>query len=226
MDSQLDFTTCIFDFDGILVESENLLVMIWEKAAREYGFNFTEADFYPGLGRSIDDYRKILLARFGEEFPFDAVYARVQIYFKSRIQCEGLPLVEGATELRQYLEEMHIKMAVASSTYRDEVLYRMQKTGLSGLFPVVLGGDDIQNAKPAPDIFLRAAELLESKPQDCLVLEDSENGILAAKNAGMRVFLVKNLSPVTAIMQEKADAIFSSHHELLQYLQMNGAALS
>ena len=225
MNEKLHFTTCIFDFDGVLVDSEIYLVKLWEKAAREFGFDFCPQDFHIGLGRNLDDYRQILFQRFGAKFPFDVVHDKVQKEFREIIRSEGLPQVEGVADVRLFLEEKHIKMGVASSTYRDEVLFRMQQAGLSGLFPVILGGDDIQCAKPAPDIFLKAAELLGSSPEDCFVLEDSENGVLAAKNAGMHVFVVKNLCPITTSMQEKADAVFSSHYELLAYLRTNRSIL-
>lgn len=225
MDKKMHFTTCIFDFDGVLVDSEIYLVKLWEKTAREFGFDFYPQDFYIGLGRNLDDYRQILFQRFGTDFPFDAVHDRVQSEFRAIIKREGLPQVEGAADVRLFLEENHIKTGVASSTYRDEVLFRMQYAGLSGLFPLVLGGDDIQHAKPAPDIFLKMAELLDSRPEECLVLEDSENGVLAASSAGMHVFVVKNLCPITTSMQQNADAIFSSHHELLAYFQANRSTL-
>ena len=222
---KLHITTCIFDFDGVLVDSEIYLVKLWEKAARELGFDFHPQDFYIGLGSSLDDYEQILCQRFGVDFPFEVVLVKVQQYFRELILSEGLPQVDGVGDIQHFLEENHIKMAVASSTYRDEVLFRMQLAGLKDLFTVVLGGDDIEHAKPAPDIFIKAAQLLGSKPEDCLVLEDSENGVLAAKNAGMRVFVVKNLCPITTSIQQKADAIFSSHHELLAYLRTNRSTL-
>ncbi|RJQ44850.1 MAG: HAD family phosphatase [Anaerolineaceae bacterium] len=219
MKDALDFSACIFDFDGILVDSEVVLVKLWGRAAAEYGFTFRKEHFLPCLGRTAEDIKQIQIDQFGKDYPFDAIYQKVQQYFRETIQMEGLPLVEGALDIRQYLEDLHIKMAVASSTYRDEVLYRMEKAGIAHLFAVVLGGDEIEYPKPAPDIFLKAARCLQVEPSGCLVLEDSQNGVLAAKSAGMRVMVVQNLSPVTEIMREKADAVFPSHSALLQYLK-------
>lgn len=219
MKNPLGFHACIFDFDGILVDSEVVLVKLWERAASEFNYRFQKENFLHCLGRTVEDIRQIQISQFGTNYPFDAIYQKVQVYFRETIRVDGLPLVPGVLELRQYLEDSHIKMAVASSTYRAEVLYRMEKAGIAHLFSTVLGGDDIQYPKPAPDIFLKTAESLQVEPSDCLVLEDSQSGVLAAKSAGMHVMVVQNLSPVTEIMHEKADAIFPSHIALLQFLK-------
>ncbi len=221
MKNPFGFHACIFDFDGILVNSEVVLVKLWERAAGEFNYKFQKEDFLQCLGRTAEDIKQIQIDQFGSDYPFDAIYQKVQKYFRATIQADGLPLVPGVLELRQYLEDSHIKMAVASSTYRAEVLYRMEKAEIAHLFTIVLGGDDIQHPKPAPDIFLKTAESLQIEPSDCLVLEDSQSGVLAAKSAGMHVMVVQNLSPVTDIMREKADAIFPSHFALLQFLKDN-----
>lgn len=219
MDNNLVFNACIFDFDGILVNSELILVKFWIKAAGEYGYSLHEADFNSCLGRTREDIKQIQIDQFGKIYPFEDIYKKVQEYFHQSIEEDGLPLIDGVLLLQQYLEERGIKMAVASSTYRAEVLHRMEKAGITGLFPLILGGDEIVNPKPAPDIFLKAAEYLAAEPSECLVLEDSENGVLAARRAGMHVFVIPNLGPVTDLMREMADGIFPSHHELLEYLK-------
>lgn len=215
---EMNIRACIFDFDGILVNSEIVLVKLWGRAAGEYGFDFKDEDFFPCLGRTLEDIKNIQMAKFGPAYPFENIYQKVQRYFRESIQKNGLPLVDGVLDIQAYFKQRHVKMAVASSTYREEVLFRMQKAGIADLFNVVLGGDEIKHPKPAPDIFLRAAQLLQTEPEACLVLEDSENGVLAAKAAGMHVFAVQNLSPITDKMRENADAIFPSHHALLEHL--------
>jgi len=223
MENSLKFRACIFDFDGILVNSEIILVKLWVKAADECGYSFQEELFNNCLGRTWQDIKKIQIDHFGKDYPFDTVYKKVQEYFKQEINKNGLPLVPGVLDVRQFLEDSHIDMAVASSTFRDEVLYRMKRAGLDHLFNTMLGGDDIKNPKPAPDIFLKAAEALQASPADCLVIEDSESGVLAAKAAGMKVVMVQNLSPITDTMRENANGIFHSHAELLQFLKKNSS---
>ncbi len=223
MKNSLSFHACIFDFDGILVDSEIVLVKLWVKAAGKYNYQFKEENFYQCLGRTWQDIKQIQIDYFGQDYPFDAIYKQVQEYFKEEINANGLPLVPGVLEVRQFLEDSHIKMAVASSTYRAEVFYRMERAGLDHLFTTVLGGDDIKNPKPAPDIFIKAAEALKVAPSDCLVIEDSESGVLAAKAAGMKAAFVRNLSPVTETIKEKADGIFYSHAEFLQFLEKDSS---
>lgn len=224
MDDSLNFHACIFDFDGILVDSEVVLVKLWKRIAGEYHYDFSEQSFQKCLGRTTEDIKQIQMDEFGSQYPFDEIYQKVHDSFHQMITGHGLPLVPGVLALRQFLEDAQIKMAVASSTYRAEVLFRMEKAGLTDLFSTVLGGDDVFQPKPAPDIFLKAAAALQMEPADCLVLEDSQSGVLAARAAGMQVFVVQNLSPVTEVMREKAHAIFPSHAALLQFLKGAGAA--
>ena len=222
MKNPLGFHACIFDFDGILVDSEVVLVKLWKKIAAEYRYQFEISDFFPCLGRTAEDIKQIQLDKFGADYPFDAIFRKVQDEFRKIIRDEGLPLVPGVLELRAFLEESHIRMAVASSTYRKEVLFRMERAGIAHLFSTVLGGDDIQHPKPAPDIFLKSAQVLQVDPGECLVLEDSQSGVLAAKAAGMHVVVVQNLSPVSDVMRETADAIYPSHTALLDSLKKTG----
>jgi len=219
MENSLGFQACIFDFDGIVVDSEYILVQLWVKTAREHHYPFEARHFFPCLGRTREDAKRIQLRTFGEDFPYDEIFQQVQERFREIIQEKGLPLVPGVLELRQFIEDAHIKLAIASSTYRAEVLFRMEKAGIAHLFPLVLGGDEIQHPKPAPDIFLKTADSLHIAPFDCLVIEDSQSGVLAAKAAGMHVVVVQNLSPLTPRIRQKADAIFPSHAELLKDLQ-------
>ncbi len=210
---------CIFDFDGVLVDSERVLVKMWGRAAAEYGYTLRKEHFIPSLGRTLEEIERLQMRQFGPKYPFKKVLEKVQQFFHTYIQTEGLPQVDGALDVRNYFADREYKLAVASSTYSQELSFRMQKAGLDGLFEVVLGGDQILNSKPAPDIFLKAAQDLGVNPAQCVVLEDSENGVLSAKRAGMCVFAVQNLGPVTDIMRENADKVFSSHHALLQFLR-------
>jgi HAD superfamily hydrolase (TIGR01509 family) len=102
-----------------------------------------------------------------------------------RIDVSGL--IDGVPELLDYLKSRNIKMAIGSSSPKELVDFVVGKFGLRKWFDIIITGKDAENGKPSPEIFLKCADLLGVTPLECLVIEDSANGILAGKNAGMYV---------------------------------------
>ncbi|MFH1447040.1 MAG: HAD family phosphatase [Chloroflexota bacterium] len=210
---------CIFDFDGILVESEPIFNRAWIKAASEYGYQIDESFFIQCYGLSLTDIKQIYFDRLGNDFPFGQIVEKVNAFFDEEIKAHGLPVRENALDVKSFFTQRGFKVAVASSTHIESLKTRLRKIKQLHEFPVIVGGDEVSRSKPDPEIFLKAASLLKVEPQECLVLEDSENGTVAAKRAGMLVFIVKDLAPITARSRQHADAIFSSHGELLDFLK-------
>jgi len=212
---------CIFEFDGTLVESEQISNRAWIKTAAEYGYQINEDLLIQCYGLSLPDTKQIYLDRFGNTFPFEQIMKKVTVYFNEDIEAHGLPVRENALEVKHFFTQRGFKVAVASSTDKESLKSRLSKIGQLHEFPVIVGGDEVLRSKPDPEIFLKAASLLKVDPQECVVLEDSENGAVAAKRAGMLVFIVKDLAPITARSRQHADAVFSSHGELLDFLKSN-----
>jgi beta-phosphoglucomutase-like phosphatase (HAD superfamily) len=104
-----------------------------------------------------------------------------------------LAVKPGVRELLEYLKSSSFRTAVASSTYTHIVEKELSDAGILPFFDRIVGGDQVSRSKPNPDIFLRAAEVLDTAPEACLVIEDSYNGIRAAKAAGMRAIMVPDL---------------------------------
>ena len=212
---------CIFDFDGILVESEPILNRAWIKASLEYEYELDESFFIQCYGLSLTDIKQICFDRFGNDFPFEQILKNGTKYFNEDIETHGLPVRENALEVKRFFTQRGFKVAVASSTYKETLKSRLSKIGQLHEFPVIVGGDEVLRSKPDPEIFLKAASLLKVNPQECVVLEDSENGAVAAKRAGMVVFVIKDRAPITARSRQHSDAVFSSHGELLDFLKSN-----
>lgn len=210
---------CIFDFDGILVESESIFNRAWIKAASEYGYQIDESFFIQCYGLSLTDIKQICFDRLGNDFPFEQILKKVTVYFNEYIEAHGLPVRENVLEVKRFFTQRGFKVAVASSTHKESLISSLSIIEQLHEFPVIVGGDEVSRSKPDPEIFLKAASLLKVEPQECLVLEDSENGAVAAKRAGMLVFIVKDLAPITARSRQHADAVFSSHGELLDFLK-------
>ncbi|MBV8470365.1 MAG: HAD family hydrolase, partial [Burkholderiaceae bacterium] len=142
---------------------------------------------------------------------YDAIVAR-----------EGLVVKPGLRELLDWLDAHAIPRAVATSTRRSRALAKLERAGLWPRIQALVGGDEIARGKPAPDIFLRAAELLGVSTPSCIVLEDSEPGITAALAAGMTPIMVPDLHAPSPSLLARNVLVLSSLHEVVA--QLDGRA--
>lgn len=129
-----------------------------------------------------------------------------------------LPLKPGVKELLESLKQKSLRIAIASSTRTQTVREEIRDANLLSFFDEIVGGDMVERSKPAPDIFLKAAEVLEASPESCCVIEDSYNGILAAEAAGMFPVMIPDMLPPDHRMHEKAGLILDSLTELNKLL--------
>lgn len=172
----------IFDMDGLLLDSERLYQQCWHDLAQEHGVLLPDSFAAEINGTGADLTRKILQRIFPAADP-DLLAAECAKRVTLMEETELVPK-EGAVELVEALHEAGWRLAVASSSPREMVFRNLEHTGFTPYFSQVLSGDDVARAKPSPDIFLLAAERLLLEPEDCLVLEDSPNGLRAARAAG------------------------------------------
>ena len=191
----------IFDMDGLLLDSEPLYRVTWQTAAAELGCPIDD-DFYTRfVGRGNDEAERLLYERFGDTLPLDEFRARWRRDFDARLVHAPLARKPGAIELLDRLDGQGIPKALATSSPRAIALRCLGE--LTSRFAALAFGDDVEHSKPAPDLFLLAAKRLGIEPGHCLVLEDSEAGVRAARAAGMDVIIVPDLvepSPEIAAM--------------------------
>ena len=182
----------IFDMDGVLFDTERIALECWGEAADRLGLRGWR-ELYPScIGITQPKTRALWRETWGDEA---ASEFEKQILIVSRERFEGKPVPQkpGLMELLDALDERNVKMAVASSTPEKRVRDNLVQTGILDRFRAVIGGDRLQRSKPAPDIFLLAGDALKMQPADCVVVEDSYNGIRAAHAAGMRPIMVPDL---------------------------------
>ena len=181
----------IFDFDGTLADSEK----IWEKFEpnffRRFFPEFENAERAEFIGISTADSWKILTGKFGariskadflrefEKFGCEKIYQNVKIF-------------AGVREFLEKIFAAKIPAAIASSAHRNWILPVLQRENLEQFFAGIFSCESVKNAKPAPEIFLRAAEFLQIPPENCVAFEDSKNGIAAARAAKMKVGAFSN----------------------------------
>ena len=176
----------IFDMDGVIVDSNGMHRESWEVFNRRYGLETTEEMHQRMYGRRND---QIVRDFFGDGITALEVDARgrakEQLY--REMMC-GRTRSFQVLGLREFLERHRdLPMAVASNAEPENVAFVLDELGLRPFFPVVVDGHQVHHPKPHPDIYLRAAELLETEPANCVVFEDSHSGAAAAVAAGMRV---------------------------------------
>jgi HAD superfamily hydrolase (TIGR01509 family) len=176
------FRAYLFDCDGTIVDSMPLHYIAWKKALAEWNCSFEEQLFYAWGGRPVTEIIAALNQRDGLDMPVDAVARRKEdLYF------ELLPQIKAIPEVVEHIEAKHghIPLAVVSGSRRDSVLGSLTALHLIEKFDVLVCAEDYARGKPAPDCFLVAAQRLGVLPEDCLVFEDTDLGIEAAKAAGM-----------------------------------------
>jgi HAD superfamily hydrolase (TIGR01509 family) len=181
----------IFDMDGLLLDSEPLYRITWQTAAGELGCPIDDEFYEQFVGRGNDEAERLLLERFGDSLPLDEFRVRWRRDWDQRVDAEPPARKPGAIELIDVLDQRGIPKALATSTPRAMALRCLGD--LAPRFAAFAFGDEVEHSKPAPDLFLLAAERLGIAPEKCLVLEDSEAGVRSARAAGMQVIMVPDL---------------------------------
>lgn len=197
----------IFDMDGVLFDTERMYQETWREVALERGITLPDEYTYYVSGASRDGVYEAVRRFYHTD---DPVRVTMEVYERMRVkQQKPLPIKPGVKEIFTLLRERKIRTAVASSTFHEQVAYNLEHNGLDGFFDTVICGDEVTKAKPDPEIFLKAAEKLSLLPEECLVFEDSFNGIRAAHAAGCISVMVIDLMEPDEEIRSIADHIFS-----------------
>jgi HAD superfamily hydrolase (TIGR01509 family) len=201
----------IFDMDGLMFDTETLNAEAWKEAGRLHGFEMTDELLRSHIGANQETSTRLMQSHFGANFDFDAVRSdRVAIALR-HIEENGMPMKPGLREFLAYLKKKGIKTAIGSSSNEWFVRFYLEHAALGHEFDVIVCGDMVEKGKPEPDIFLRALAGLGVEADECLVLEDSYNGITAAHRAGIRSVMIPDLLPPTPEIEKlffrKADVL-------------------
>ena len=209
----------IFDMDGVIFDSERLVIECWETIAKKYNIPDIVEICMRVQGNNREETGKRFREKYGNDFPYEAYKKEVSALFRHLYGGGRLPLKPGVAEILKELKRKDIPLALASSTRTDIVKLELDEARLLQYFDAVLGGDMVSRSKPEPDIFLAAAEAVGAVPANCYVLEDSFNGIRAAYRAGMHPVMVPDMQQPTDEIRRLAEAVVENLLVALDYLR-------
>ena len=181
----------IFDKDGTLHDTEKVYLQAWKAAAAEFNVPDIENTVRDCTGTNIPFIAQYWAKKY-PDVPFEDYLPRRQFYYFGILE-QGIPVKEGAYELLTYLRAHGYKVGMATSTPWDTVKEHLERTDMMGYFDTSVTGDMIEHGKPAPDIYLLAAERLGVDPAECIGVEDSPNGVRSIHAAGMRAVMIPDL---------------------------------
>lgn len=212
----------VFDMDGLLVDTEQVVLEAMTAAAVDFGREMPFEVFMQMVGLPAVASDRIILEHFGEDFDLAAWRAAISRHFDVIAEA-GIALKAGVVELLDVLDARRLPRAVATSSTRHAVDHSLGQHGLVDRFDAIISRELQTRHKPDPDPFLKAAAAIGLSPADCLALEDSHNGVRAAAAAGMMTIMVPDLLDPTEEMHGLCVRIARDLHEVRELVEGQGA---
>lgn len=214
----------IFDMDGLMIDTEKHYNQFLCRAANELGFPMKRE--HALMLRSLDKRLAgpLMQKYLGAAYDHQRVKERYNKYVDEYFATHEIEVKPGLFQLLEYLREQHYITCVATATARNRALTFLKKIGAAQYFTYLCSGHELENSKPAPDIYLKTAKEMGLKPSDCIALEDSPNGVRAASSAGCCTIMVPDLTQpdeeIRNLIFAKADTLT----EVIGIIEENRAA--
>lgn len=199
----------IFDMDGTVIDSTEADFKAWEQLLSEEGIVLSYTDFLSILGATG---KEILTSYLPQCIDKEQMLLRREVYFKKFIEDKGIKFIDGVEKFLKEVKEKNIKTALATGAGKSKIDFIFKRLGVQKYFDIVLTAADTSQGKPAPEIFLKAAEKLGVQPSEAIVVEDARNGVVASVKAGMRCIAITSTHPKESLTG--ADTIVDSYDQL------------
>jgi HAD superfamily hydrolase (TIGR01509 family) len=214
--------TIIFDMDGLMIDSERLTFEGYQAVLEKMGLGI-DIEFYKTvLGCPVSVIGQRFKTFYGEEFPFNEVLPKVHAYMNAFFHSSGIPLKRGLLPLLDYLQRSRCAVAVATSSDRYRVEDILRLANIAHYFHFIVCGDEVKHGKPDPEVFLKCCEKAKCDSDDAIVLEDSEQGILASFRAGITCFAIPDLKVPGGEYAQMAYRVMDSLCDVLETLKESG----
>ena len=207
--------------DGLLLETERIALATFISTCKEFGFDPDLQVYYQCIGTTSLVTKIILKDGYGDSLPADAIIQSWNRKFLEETSNKPIPLKAGALNLLKYLEKERVKKVVVTSTRQESARKWLGNAEILHFFDFVLGGDQVLNGKPHPEIYLSACHRMNEEPPDCLALEDSDNGVLSAYKAGLVVIQIPDLVQPSINVRGLGHRIVKSLDEVETLLRRN-----
>lgn len=210
----------IFDMDGVMFDTERLYLECAMESAKSMNLNVNEEVIKKSMGGNYKRIEKVFLEELGDDFPFFKFYSDYEKRMNSKIENEGIITKEGLYEVLNYFKDKKYKMAIASSNKRNRIYNYLKMTNIdSSIFDAIISGEDIEKGKPSPDIYNITCRKLNIDSSEAFVLEDSNNGVIAAYLAGCKIGLIPDVVPIKKETIDMANYKFANLKQFLNYFE-------
>ena len=209
----------IFDMDGLMIDSERVTFECYQEILK--GMNLTmDEEFYKTLlGKPLKGIYQRFYDVYGNDFPIEDVIKDVHALMAKRFETEGVPIKTGLKSLLEYLKENNYKTIVATSSNRDRVDTILSQAQFTDYFDDSICGDEVTKGKPNPEVFLKSCQKLGVNVDEAIVLEDSEAGIQASYDAGIKVICIPDMKYPEKQYEEKTFKILKDLNGVTEYLK-------
>ena len=204
--------------DGLLIDSERIIMQACIQAAKAVGITYTQAEFVELIGRSSTDASRMMAEQLNGVENLSKVGQGVEQILSARNHV--FPLKSGVVELLQYYQSNNVICGVASSSPITHIQHRLSHIGILDYFSSVTSGQEVVNGKPSPDIYLLAISRLGISVEDCVAFEDSEPGAQAAIAAGLKVVVVPDLKQPSDFVKQNSYRVLENLTDYLTELSI------
>lgn len=209
----------IFDMDGVLVDSEPIHERAEMEVCREFGMEVSKSEWDGFRGKKLEDIFSYASKKYGNgNEPIEKMIERkIEVYLSHALR--DMQLVSGAYEFLEELKKNHkYRYALTTSGRKIQQDQILEKFNLTGFFPIMVTAEDVRNGKPHPEPYMITVQRLSEQPSECLVIEDSDNGILSAKAAGCQACGITTTFTKDHLQSVGADMVTSDFYKLAEVL--------
>ncbi|MDR2600896.1 MAG: HAD family phosphatase [Spirochaetaceae bacterium] len=192
----------LFDLDGLLVDTEKPFLNCWVEVCNACGYTVSMAEALKMVGMGLREEETLLKDMYGDKFPFEELRDKTLRLTEEMHNKNGVLLMPGAKELLSHVKNKGLPSAVATGTFYERAVWKLRSAGILNVFDAICTGSDVEKGKPAPDIFILAAEKIGIAPENCVGFEDSPVGLLSLNAAGVKsVFVKDQIEPPPSVLK-------------------------